>query len=116
LLLTLKVKKVLKKGAYLALLIVCIGIASCKKSDTSTPFVNDIRAQTTFNNLTQSPWKETTLEYQNKDGSWTAKPLQSGTLAERTVFYIDGTYIVFSNATMTTQDGHGTWVIIGDNN
>jgi hypothetical protein len=100
----------LNKVSYIALLsIIAFTFSGCSKK--STPFDNNPVATRTLRYLTQSAWKETKIEYQNQNGSWTSMPVPSVVLSQITTFYTNGSYTVASGGTTTT----GVYDIIGDN-
>lgn len=95
------------------LCILCTGLSSCTKKKNPEPFDNDPIAARTLRYLTQSPWKETSIEYKTAAGTWIAMPLSASDLALSYVFKKDGTYTVYKPS--NEVNGTGTWVIIGDN-
>ena len=97
------------KAPILSLCLACIVLGSCSKktSETAQPLT-----KSKLQLLTLAPWKETTLEYENQDGTWTPKPLSADLQSYSNVFYDNGTYTVYTNS--HTIIANGTWVIIGD--
>ncbi len=93
------------------------GLYSCKKSAPSNngTFDNDPIATRTVKYLTQSPWKETALAYENAGGSWVSVPLQNAVLAQTFTFtatdIYDGTYAITSPGTTPVT---GNWSITED--
>ncbi|MFB9841095.1 hypothetical protein [Mucilaginibacter ginsenosidivorans] len=95
------------------LLLLSVTISSCSKKENPAPFDNDPIATRTLRYLTQKPWKETKLEYQDQSGVWIEKPLATEVAVLTNVFKSDGTYIVYNqNGTINFS---GIYDIIGDN-
>ena len=88
---------------------IAFAFVSCSKK--STPFDNNPLATRTLKYLTQSSWKETKIEYEYQDGSWTSKAIPSDVLRQVTTFYTNGTFTVTNGNSTTT----GVYDIIGDN-
>lgn len=105
--------KTLAKMCYAVICIITISLTACKKSAQPQPFDNDPRATQTLKYLTQSPWKETKLEYQQQDGTWIEKPLPSSITSVSNVFSTNGTYVIY-NSDGSVQSS-GIYDIIGDN-
>jgi uncharacterized protein YcfL len=99
---------------YLIVLVV-LALAGCKKQ-SSAPFDNDPVKTQTLKYLTQTPWKQTALEYQNSAGAWIAKSLSAVQLSYVYNFTTtgddSGTFTIYNGNTLNST---GTWLIIGDN-
>jgi hypothetical protein len=98
------------------MLLAIVALAGCKKQ-SSAPFDNDPIKTQTLKYLTQTPWKETTLEYQTSTGTWVAKPLTAVQLTYLYTFTTtaddSGTFAIYNGN--NTVNSTGTWLIIGDN-
>jgi len=107
-----------QRTARAVLLILALAAAaSCKKGGSTPPATidNDPKLTQARKYVTQSPWKETALEYQTAGGAWVAKPLPAALMGYANTFTATdaygGTYTVTSGPTLVSS---GTWLLIGD--
>ncbi|MBW4891112.1 hypothetical protein KXQ82_15410 [Mucilaginibacter sp. HMF5004] len=101
----------------IAITIICFAFVVLQGCKKGTAFDNEPIKTRTLRYLTQSTWKQTALEYQNQNGTWTAKTLTATQLAYVYAFIrtgdYNGTYTVY-NAN-NTVNSTGTWIVVGDN-
>ena len=104
----------MKQIAITLLSIAVIALQGCKKG---TSFDNEPIKTKTLRYLTQSTWKQTSLEYKTQNGTWVTMPLSATALAYTYAFTTtgdyNGTYTVYNSN--NTVNSTGAWVVVGDN-